>query len=107
MRKIATLACCLALAACSGMQLAATATKTALPADQVARLQGICTKAQPLLDVVVAIPSAKDYAIDAQAYCKELNAGVVPPTTDTNTLSWLPSVIKVAAQVAGFVIPLL
>lgn len=121
MRKyVSSVALCAAFAAilagCNGGNLApvaASLTPAVLPPDQLAVVQQMCQAAQPMLAVASApnIPAeVHDTAIYGAAYCGQLLAGTVPPTTDANTPSWLPQVIeatKVAAQVAGIVLPLI
>lgn len=69
------------------------------------RFVGWCGVA--VIVAALAVPATYAYVTEAQAYCKELNAGTVPATTDTNTLSWLPATIRAAAAIAGLIIPLL
>lgn len=90
-------ACIVTLAACSPAQLAATATKAALPPETVTKIEGICRTAEPLVRLAAAMPSsipaigsAKDIAQFVGAFCDPLlAAGRLPPTADVNSLPWL------------------
>lgn len=116
MNRFLAAASLLSLASCSGGNLApvaASLTPAVLSPGQLAQVQTLCQAAQPALNIA-ASPSMpaqlKETAVYPQAYCSQLLAGTVPPTTDANTPSWLPQVInatKIAAQVAGVVLPLI
>jgi hypothetical protein len=101
------------LAACAGAsERIATVTASVLPEDQLARLVAVCHAAEPALALAAgpAMPArVQEIAVYPQAYCGQLLAGAVPVTTDANTPSWLSTVlagVRVAAQVAGVVLPL-
>lgn len=68
-----------------------------------------CTLAGPTLNSLAQSgdPKIAQTAVFPAAYCQQLATGVVPPTTDSNTATWLPAAIGLAAKVAGVVIPLL
>lgn len=110
MKKL-VLALPLLLAACvSAPQMAAIATPAVVPHEYVKEIQVICMNSGPLLSAAAHPGNAKivvETAIDAAAYCGQLTAGVVPPTTDTNTKSWLTKVTAALPgllQVAGALI---
>jgi hypothetical protein len=102
----------LGLSACSAPQFAAAVTPAVLPADQLVQVQRVCQVAKPMLDLAAdpsLPPSVTEAAIPAQAYCAQLLAGVVPPTTDSNTPHWLPQVVEgvqIAAQIAKVALPI-
>ena len=107
----------LVLASCSNLApvapVAASLTPVVLTPEQIATMQTMCQAAKPALDIA-ALPSmpaqVKETAVFPQAYCGQLLAGAVPATTDGHTTEWLPEVInatKVAAQIAGVVLPLI
>lgn len=118
-RAIIIAAALLTLSACDpifkmkGPQVAAAVTPAVLSADQVAGLADTCMKASPALSIAASpgMPAqVRETAVYPQAYCAELSKGTLPATTDANTPSWLPgtlAALKVAAQVAGVVLPLL
>lgn len=90
-----------------------TVAGTVLPASTVAVMQQTCQAGAPLLAATTGsnIPaSISQGAAYFQTFCQTLLAGTVPPTADANSPSWLTtglSALKVAAQVAGIVLPLL
>jgi hypothetical protein len=92
---------------------AAVASGVVLSPAQLASIEELCQASLPGLTAAVSpsLPaSVTQTATYAQAYCQEMVAGGVPATTDANTPTWLPKVIaavKVAAQIAGVVLPLL
>lgn len=115
MKRLAIpLACCIALASCGGnlMPIAASFTPAVLSADQITKLQQTCQVAAPLLNVAASptMPAnVAETAVYPKAYCDQLLAGSIPPTTDRNTPTWLPGVIKgvqVAAEVAKVALPI-
>lgn len=104
---------CYLAAGCTGAQVAATGTQVVLTADQLAGVEQLCQAALPGLTAASApgLPATvSQTATYAQAYCTQLLAGGPPATTTASTPTWLSSVIsatKVAAQIAGIVLPLL
>ena len=84
------------LAGCTS--LAATAvvgTKAALDDKQVVWLQQRCARYGGLLDTIAVVPGTTGkIAGYGAAYCRELNRGYVPATTDSNTLSWLDDILS-------------
>ena len=116
-RKLLPLACILPiLVSCSGGNLAPTAaslTPVALSPAQIAKVQQTCQVAGPML-AVAADPSmpatVAQTATYGDAYCRQLLAGSVPSTTDSNTPSWLPRVVEgvqIAAAVARVALPII
>jgi hypothetical protein len=84
------------------------------PDPTTAALIAACQQYAPVLNggtAPAAPTSVSSIAIFGQVYCQQLlSSGVAPATTNSNTLSWLPSVVngvKTAAQIAMFVLPLL
>lgn len=82
------------------------------PAD-IAKLQQLCA-ANTAITALAANPAlpatVTQTAVYPADYCAKLAAGTMPPTTDSNTPSWLPGVLsaaKVTAQIAGVVVPLI
>jgi hypothetical protein len=91
-RILPALALPLALTACSIPQLAAIGTHAALSPATVATLTAICRHGEPLVAAAAnpAMPAqVQDISVFVAAYCGQLLAGQVPPTTDSNTVSWL------------------
>lgn len=93
MKRFALLfAFALFLSACSPSQIAATATRAALPAETVAAITRLCGHAEPFVRLAGAMPipaAGKEIAAHLGAYCDRMLAGTVPETTDGNTLAWL------------------
>ena len=108
MYRILTVCCLLSLAGCAGV--AATATKARLSSDQLVTLQRTCAAVRPAVDAAIAGPEkVSSIAEYAKAYCDQLLAGAVPPTTDANTPRWLDITLRglgIAAKAAGFLLPL-
>lgn len=95
------LACALVLSACSAPQMAALGTRAALSPETVARLVSVCQAVGPLLSASSApgLPAAiRETAIPANAFCVELTRGVLPETSDDNTLSWLSKIVAVLGK---------
>lgn len=92
----------LLLASCAtAPQTAAVVTPVVLPPEYVREIQVVCVNANLLLSAAARPGNPKvilDTAADAEAYCKQLGTGVVPPTTDHNTKGWLS---KTAAALPG------
>lgn len=95
-------------------QAAATVSASLLPANTIATLQKQCSAAGAMLNAGAASSNAivNTTAVDGAAYCNQLAvsapAGQVPATTNSNTASWLPTVIagvQTAAQLAGVILP--
>ena len=113
MKRILALALPLALVACSAPQMAAMVTPAVLSSGQVTTLRQTCQIAGPALAVAAqpTMPAqVSETALPAAAYCQQLNAGILPATTDSNTPTWLPKVIRgvqIAAEVARVALPLL
>lgn len=101
----------LALASCGGnvAPVAASLTPAVLPAETVATLRTWCARAQPLIAIAqgagVVVPQAKAIVDEVGPYCAIMAAGQVPPTTDANTASWLPTNIAGLAAALGLSIP--
>lgn len=109
----------MALVGCgaTGQAVATTAgaASTALPPEILANIRKTCAASDPALALATApgMPAQiSGTAIDLKAYCDQLAAlpaGQAPGTTDANTPQWVGQVLgmlKVAAQVAGIVLPL-
>ena len=93
-RHAAAIACALSLtvAACTMPQLAALGTRAALSPETVARLTSICRQGDMLIAISTSpvMPAqVKEIGAFVGAYCGQLLAGSVPPTTDANTANWL------------------
>lgn len=100
--------------ASAAVTTAATITPAVLPPAQVERIASTCRSAQPALAVAAApgMPAQlRNTAVYPAAYCDQLLAsGQLPPTTDANTPSWLPTVLtatQVAAAAAKVALPLI
>lgn len=93
MTRFASLAFAFALASCGGnlAPVAASLTPAALSPDTVSTITGLCRQAQPLVGLAGLTPSApaQEVAAFVGAYCGQMLAGQVPPTTDANTVNWL------------------
>lgn len=82
------------------------------PAD-LAQLQQTCQAAAPALAVAtggVAAQTVKDVAVYPAAFCRQLVTGARGNVADQSSLTWLPqvlSMVKSAATIAGFILPLL
>jgi hypothetical protein len=115
-RRFIALSAVLLVASCGGGNLApvaATLTPAVLTPAQMTTVQRTCQAAEPML-AVAAQPGMPDTvaqgATYGDAYCRQLLAGAVPPTTDANTPSWLPKVIEgvqIAASVAKVALPII
>ena len=105
MKRLIQIACVFILASCSAAPI--------LPPAQLTTLKQTCALAGPTLSAAASstMPATvNETAAPAAAYCQQLNGGVVPPTTDSNTPTWLPQVIagvQVAATVAKIALPLI
>lgn len=115
-RYLIPLACILplTLGSCGNLApIAASLTPAVLSPAQVTQLQQTCQVAGPLLNVAAQpnMPATvSETATYGDAYCRQLLAGALPPTTDANTPSWLPGVIKgvqVAASIAKVALPII
>lgn len=102
---------CFALSACSSApQIAATATPIFLPPEKVEKIRVTCNRYGPVLEFASSpgMPEIlSSTAIDAAAYCKQLNAGFLPPTTDAKTPDWFDRIIAAlptVAQAAGILL---
>lgn len=112
MKKLA-IALCFALSACAGQsapQVAAIATPYILPVEQVRDIQVMCVHTGEVLEAA-ARPTNPEIVVrtaeDAAAYCRQLLAGRVPPTTDRNTKNWLSRVLDAlpaVTQAAGILL---
>jgi hypothetical protein len=91
---------------------AAVASAYVLPPAELAKMRDVCAVATPLLETAEQAPdkTVSNTASSPAEYCRELNAGQVPPTTDANTPKWLPKAIAITqavAKVAGVALPLI
>lgn len=116
-RLVAAVALLAGLAGCSSLTtnptIAGGVAGTILPASTVSALQQTCQAAQPGLVAATGtnMPATiSGGAVYFETFCAQLLAGTVPATADANSPSWLTTglaALKVAAQVAGIVLPLL
>ena len=110
------------LAACTGgaMQTGIDLSQDAgagivrnISAADLASLKATCAITAPAVNTVVADPGApapvKDIAVYPAAFCKQILTGDMG-NVNSNSLKWLPVVlsdVRVAATIAGYVLPLL
>ena len=105
----------LGLAACAVSSPSASSAGTAvLPPAQAAQVQQMCAATAPALAAATSSASPSEVsavAVYPAAYCSQLaSTGVMPSTTTSGTPAWLTTTITavgVAAQLAGYVLPLL
>lgn len=110
------LTACAGGAANEGVKVATVAGQASaalLPPSAAQKVASTCVAAGPMLAVASSpgLPAAvSETASYGDAYCRQLVAtGQLPPTTDSNTVSWLPTVIsgvQTAAQLAGVILPI-
>lgn len=111
---------CFGLAACQGgarqtgidlAQDAAAGLQRNISAADLQLLRDNCTLAAPAV-LAATDPAApttvKTVGVYPQAFCQEILAGKTPATANANSVPWLTktlTVLKGAAQVAGYVLP--
>lgn len=98
--------------AASSSTLTAALSSTVLPASVINGIAQTCSAAASGLAAATASTKTtlSQTATYANAYCDQINAGTVPSTTTATTPQWLSdgiTAVKVAAQVAAVVLPLL
>lgn len=105
-RKTLVAASLLALASCGGnlAPFAASLAPAILSSETVATMRTWCARGAPLIAIARSqnlSPQAREIADTVEPYCRALTAGQLPPTTDQNTPSWLPTNIAGLAQALG------
>lgn len=104
---------CADLSGTSVAGAAGTVTAAVLTPAQLAAVRQDCAAAGPALAVATstaAPASVSGIAIYPAAYCAALASGAPPATTTSGTPSWLSGTLtnlQLAAQIAGFVLPLI
>lgn len=94
----------LSLAACSQAQLAVTAARATLSAEQVAALASMCQSAAPMLRIAsgptMPVP-LRETAMFGDAFCAEMLRGVLPAAADANSVTWLSRIVQVVRLAMG------
>lgn len=84
-----------AVGGCQGVSLpivAAKATEAKVSATELATIRRWCSFGEPLLKMGANFTTSTtvgEITAFVGSYCAQLNAGVIPVTTDANTDSWL------------------
>lgn len=86
-----------------GVSTVAAVAPVVLPPEHLAELQSICQTAGLPLAIASAptMPAVlRETAIYGASFCDQLRAGMVPPTADGNSVSWLSRIVAVLPAVA-------